>query len=410
MKLLVYNIPNTLNYGSMMMAESLFYRLAKEYSGDRIEFLVVTPKAEETCTRLYEAVGKETKNVTMKAVHPREVIAGKKIGKLLSKLTGIDLKNKLHPDVQDVDGVVVLGGDDFTEDYGYIGPILALLTFRCFNKIGKKVIMCGQTIGPFYSWRKPVVKHLLKYVTQIIARDPITYRYLSEDFKLNNVTLAADLAFLPLARESESQDVKPSDEYFTIVPSELIWKYAREKDREKYLQVLTNVAAYILEQWPDSKLLILPHVLAPETVDDTLAGRDLFIKLKRKGVDSSRIIFEQRQLLPYQARQLLSGSRLVVTGRMHAAISSLESGVPAVSLSYSRKYWGIIGEYLGMKNFIVDVRDKTWDEIEINVLQQLEKAEKQYASLREEIRIKVNAMQRKALEGIRTTAKLLLAK
>lgn len=410
MKLLVYNIPNTLNYGSMMMAENLFYYLAREYSDNNIEFLVVTPKAEETCTRLHEALGREAKNVTIKAIHPREVIAGKEIGKLVSILTGIGLKSRLHPYVRDIDGVVVLGGDDFTEDYGYIGPVLALLTFRGFNKIGKKVIMCGQTIGPFYSWRKPVVKHLLKCVTQIIARDPITYRYLSEDFKLNNVTLAADLAFLPLARESESQDVKPSGEYFTIVPSELIWKYAREKNREKYLHVLMNVAAYILERWPDSKLLILPHVVTPDINDDTLAGRDLFIKLKRRGIESTQIIFEQRKLLPYQARQLLSGSRLVVTGRMHAAISSLESGVPAVSLSYSRKYLGIIGEYLGMKNFIVDVRDKTWDEIEINVLQQLEKAEKQYASLSEEMKIKVNAVQKKASEGIRTTAKLLLAK
>ena len=285
-----------------------------------------------------------------------------------------------------------------------------MLTFRGFNKIGKKVIMCGQTIGPFYSWRKPVVKCLLEYVTQIIARDPITYKYLSDGFKLKNVSLAADLAFLPLARESERQDVKPSGEYFTIVPSELIWKYAREQDREKYLQVLTNVAAYILERWSDSKLLILPHVVTPDINDDTLAGRDLFIKLKRRGIDSTRIIFEQRQLLPYQARQLLSGSRLVVTGRMHAAISSLESGVPAVSLSYSRKYWGIIGEYLGMEDYIVDVRNETWDEIEKIVLQQLEKAEKQYASLSQEIRIKVSAMQKKASESIRTTAKLLLAK
>ncbi len=408
MKLLVYNIPNTLNYGSMMMAESLFYRLTKEYSGDRIEFLVVTPKAEETRTRLCEALGKEAENVTIKAIHPRDVIAGKKISKLLSTVTEIGLKNKLHPDVQDVDGVVVLGGDDFTEDYGYIGPVLALLTFRGFNKIGKKVIMCGQTIGPFYSWRKPVVKHLLKCVTQIIARDPITYRYLSEDFKLNNVTLAADLAFLPLARESESQDVKPSGEYFTIVPSELIWKYAREKDREKYLQVLTNVAAYILERWPDSKLLILPHVVNQD--GDILAGRDILIILRRNGIDSTRIIFEQRKLLPYQARQLLSGSRLVVTGRMHAAISSLESGVPAVSLSYSRKYWGIIGEYLGMEDFIVDVRDKNWDEIEKIVMQQLENAMKQYTILREEIKTKIDAMQMKASEGIHITARLLFAK
>jgi colanic acid/amylovoran biosynthesis protein len=247
-----------------------------------------------------------------------------------------------------------------------------MLKFRGFVSSGKKVVMCGQTIGPFFSWRKNIMKNLLKNVTKIIARDPVTYKYLTEEFKLKNVLLGSDLAFLPLAGEkdqhSQSQ-VNPEyyglkEKYFTIVPSELIWRYAKEPSREVYIDILTNAALYLLENHREYQLLILPHVLAPDSSDDRLAGRDLYINLKRKGIENGRMIFLKEQLLPFQARKLLAQSQIVFTGRMHAAISSFACGVPALSLSYSRKYWGIIGEHFGLKELIVDVRDKRWETIE----------------------------------------------
>lgn len=407
MKLLVYNIPNTLNYGSMMMAENLFYYLARKLGENALELLVVTPKAEETCSRLSAALGQKVRNVTIKAIHPSEVITGRKIARILSQVTGVGFKDRLLPEVQEIDGLVVLGGDDFTEDGGYLGPMGLLVRFMGFANIGKKVIMCGQTIGPFYSWRELIVKQLFKTVTKIIARDPITYRYLTDGLKLTNVFLAADLAFLPLAREGDFGGTKIDDEYFTVVPSELVWKFACEKDRAAYMRVLTNIAAYILECFHDSKLLILPHVLAPEDVDDTLSGRDLFLSLKRRGIESSRVIFEQRQLLPFQARQLLAGSKLVFTGRMHAAISSFTCGVPAVSLSYSRKYWGIIGEYLGMGDYIIDVREHTWDGVEKMSLDQLKRIVESYGDVQRDIATKILEMRNKAYEGIGQVASLL---
>jgi colanic acid/amylovoran biosynthesis protein len=401
MNLLVFHIPNTLNYGSMMMAENFFFYLSRELSQEDLELIIITPKPDETSTRLRKALEPAFDNIIINTVEYQEIYNGNKIEKALAMLLGIGVNRVLSPIALSVDGVLVLGGDDFSEDYGYIGPLFELLLFNRFIRSGIDVAMCGQTIGPFYSWRKPVFRYLLAKVTEITARDPITYEYLCDEFKLKNVSLGADLAFLPLAREKEHQEIKLNQRYFTIVTSELIWKYAKDPDRSNYINCLTNLAIKLLNKFNDYQLLILPHVVTPDINDDRLAGRDLYINLKRQGVNASRMVFLSDELLPYQARQLLRDSQFVITGRMHAAISSFACGVPPLSLSYSRKYWGIIGEYLGMKELIIDVRNKLWNDIEEEALNRIDYINDNYEEISSKIKSTVQEMQDKAIKSIR---------
>jgi colanic acid/amylovoran biosynthesis protein len=401
MKLLVLHIPNTLNYGSMMMAENLFFYLSRELAQEDLELVIVTPGPEETGTRLRRALGPAIDHLTINTVEPQKIYRGSKIEKALALLLGVGVHRVLSPLALSVDGVVVLGGDDFSEDYGYIGPLLELLMFRAFVRSGIDVAMCGQTIGPFYSWRRPLFRHLLARVTEITARDPITYQYLCDEFKLKNVSPGADLAFLPLVREKEDQEIKLNQPYFTIVPSELLWKYARDPQRSNYINCLTELAIKLLKKFNDCQLLILPHVVTADIDDDRLAGRDLYINLKRHGIDVSQMVFLDGELLPCQARQLLGSSQFVITGRMHAAISSFACGVPALSLSYSRKYWGIIGEYLGMKELIIDVRDQSWSDIGEMALKRIDYINDQYEEIVAKIKNTVPEMQDMAMQSIR---------
>lgn len=410
MKLLVLHIPNTLNYGSMMMAENFIFYLNRELLEERLELIIITPKPEETRKRLLKALEPAIKNITINTIESQKIYHGNKIEKALAMLLGLRVNKVLSPIALSVDGVVVLGGDDFSEDYGYIGPLFDLMMFNRFVRSGIDVVMCGQTIGPFKSWRKPVFRNLLAKVTKIIARDPITYEYLCEQFKLKNASLGADLAFLPLAREKEREGIKLNQHYFTIVTSELIWKYAKDPDRSNYINCLTNLAIKLLNKFNDYQLLILPHVITPDINDDRLAGRDLYINLKRQGVNASRMVFLNDELFPYQARQLLRDSQFVITGRMHAAISSFACGVPALSLSYSRKYWGIIGEYLGMKDLIIDVRDKSWKDIEEDAIQKVDYINGNYNNIVTETNNAVAEMRDKVLKSIRDIKGLLTSK
>lgn len=423
MKLLVLHIPNTLNYGSMMMAENLFFYLSRELAQQDLELVIATPRPEESGARLRKALQPVIDHLKINTVEPQKIYRGSKLEKALALLLGVGVHRVLSPLALSVDGVVVLGGDDFSEGYGYIGPLLELLMFRAFVRSGIDVVMCGQTIGPFYSWRRPLFRHLLARVTEITARDPITYQYLCDQFKLKNVSLGADLAFLPLAGEKEAgvivqqdnccsgflpltgekedQEIRLNQPYFTIVPSELLWKYARDQQRSDYINFLTDLAVKLLKKFSDCQLLILPHVLTADSDDDRLVGRDLYINLKRQGIARSQMVFLRGELLPCQARQLLRSSQFVITGRMHAAISSFACGVPALSLSYSRKYWGIIGEYLGMKELIIDVREQSWSDIGDIALNRMDYINDHYEEIAAGIKNTVPKMQDMAMQSIR---------
>lgn len=394
MKILAYDIPNTLNYGSMMMAENYMYYYSMKKG--KAEFLVITPRPKETKERLSKAT---CQKVSVKTIRSSDVIGRTFFEKILCLLTGNSIKRFIKE--EKIDEVVVFGGDTYSEDYLIIDPIFNLLQFLHYERCNVPVKMIGQTIGPFKSWRKLVFRALLSKVSVIYARDPITYEYLTKELKMRNVKLSADLAFLPLAKEileGDENDEKWklfSDDYATLVPSGLIWRYGKEKDRRAYVEFLVDICKYIINELK-YKLVLLPHVVTEnDKFNDLLLARDLYIYLVRNGFKEEDFTVVKDILLPYQARQILGGSRFVITGRMHAAISAFEQQVPAISLAYSRKYHGIIGEYFGMKDFIVDVRDVIWSKAKEIVIDSIKEVERNYFKIVEKIQENVRKMQKK---------------
>lgn len=394
MRILVYDMPNTLNYGSMMMAENFLNNL-RLMLGDKsqLEAIIITNKCQETKQRFESALNNNGINII--TISPNNIHGGKKIDKIFNLITGKNIKNIIID--SQIDAAVVFGGDDFSEDYGFIGPLMELIEFYHLKNLGIKVFMCGQTIGPFYKWRKYIFKKLLRNIEVISARDPITYEYLTKDFRLKNVTLNADLAFLPLARENDNLSINIPPNYITIVPSGLIWRYAKIKNRESYIEFLVKLVVTLYKEYKID-IVLLPHVVTDDDIcNDVLTARDVYIYSLRAGIPAEKIHIIKSHLLPFEARKILGRSKFVMTGRMHAAISSFEQGVPAISYAYSRKYHGIIGEYFGMESLIIDVRDITWDEAlkaSVNALRYVEENEK---ILRDRINVVMNDMQVKAL-------------
>jgi colanic acid/amylovoran biosynthesis protein len=70
--------------------------------------------------------------------------------------------------------------------------------------------------------------------------------------------------------------------------------------------------------------------------------------------------------MPTRARFILGNGYLTITGRMHAAVSTLQMGTPAIALSYSAKYKGVIGMNLDRNDLIIESNDKAlWDKKQI---------------------------------------------
>ena len=176
MNIYIYNCPNTFNYGSMMMGENFISYFNKVTSKKNSYY--VESMNEININRLKEATSiSEIYSVSMNSMFQEQ------LNKLDYVLAYIKIKRIISDFANKIDLVVVLGGDDFTEDYGWKVPLMNAIKFNILKKENLAVVMLGQTMGPYHSFRKPAMKYLLNRIDAIYSRDPVTYNYL-ESFGL----------------------------------------------------------------------------------------------------------------------------------------------------------------------------------------------------------------------------------
>jgi len=390
MKIAVLQIPNTYNYGSMMMAENIIHYLNARVK--QAMFYVDVSSAEDL-DRLRIATGMDN-IVPLSDIKYVKESRSEEYCKIKQQL--IWLKETMSlPNIL-VDGgiqqIIVLGGDNLTEGGAKYIPIVK----RCvdFNKMSKEKIdihLVGQTVGPFKKWKGTLPKLLLRQSNIFIyTRDEISHRYLKDELNIRNSKECADLAFLDLAKqtavpqqETLSEYSLKKDGYVTIVPSGLWRVYG--SNEERYVDMWCRIVEMLLAD-PAArrlKLVMLPHVLKPDEDDD----RKMITRIEEK-VGSDRLIAIHDGMYPYQARHILGGGVLTVSGRMHASVSTFQMGKPAISLSYSVKYAGVIGGGLGRNDLIIEVNDPKFhdtDKVVVELVKKVKYVLDDYSRLIEEI-------------------------
>lgn len=370
MNIYIINCSNTFNYGSMMMGEN---------------FITYFNKVTNTENKYYVETQEEINvNRLKEATHFQQIYAVKKdaaFHNVKSKyeflLGYVKIKDLVSDFVKSLDLVVVLGGDDFTEDYGWKSPILSAIKLNLLKRSGLKIIMFGQTVGPYKSFRKQVMKVLLKKIDKIYTREPISFLYLKK-LGLKNISLTDDLALLPLKKQIYNKRAK---EYITFCPSELIYKYTKKGVREDWLNFNKFIISQIFEKYPDKKVVFIAHVLKPETADDRKIVNDLYNLLSDDLKE--KVIVKNNIMYPFQVREYIQQSLFTISSRMHPVISSIQCEIPAIAISYSNKYWGIIGERYGLKEYIIDVRESDYVEMCNKFTIILDKIEKEYFNIQE---------------------------
>jgi len=358
-----------------MMGEN-FISSFNKLTGNKNKYYVETDD-EVNITRLKEATGiNEIYAVAQNSLFKAETLKKDYI------LGYLRLKNIISDFINKIDLVVILGGDDFTEDYGWKRPIVNGIKFNILKRYGLKVVMLGQTMGPYESFRKPIMKFLLSKIDKIYPRDPITYNYLQE-LGLKNINITDDLALLTLSK----QEVKPrSKEYITYCPSELIYRFSKEGNRQDWINFNLFMIDELMKKYPTKKLVLLPHVTRPEAVDDSIIAKELYELVINKY--EGRIILESNEMFPYEVRNYIQQSLFTISSRMHPVVSSIQCEIPAIALSYSSKYWGIIGERYGLGDYIIDVRHLNYEEMKEKFTMLLNNIEAEYGEIQEKMKVK----------------------
>lgn len=406
LRILVTHIRNTYNYGSAMMAINLIYYLNKAL-GVNVKFYTDT-RGEVNLLRLVDST-------LVNSIFINEILPKRKRGyrfKVFKCFNDVNcnvgwVKSYAEGIANNYDALIVLGGDDLSEYYNKLSVFFEMYKIHLISK-KIPVFLASQTIGPFTGIRKKAAKKYLKN-SFIYARDLWTFNYLKKELGLNNIFSTADLAFLDLPRQqndNETMDILnyyklSKDSYITLVPSGLVKSYTN--NIESYISTWRDILINLLcdPRLKGNKIVLLAHVLRSYSVDDRVIIKQILDQL-----DSSyreRIIPVYDNLLPYQARLILGNGLLTITGRMHAAISTFQMGKPAISLSYSIKYQGVIEETLGLKNLVIKTcPENLWELGAIcdEVILKVDYVLKNYCEVKKEIENSVENCKEKALAQI----------
>lgn len=267
-------------------------------------------------------------------------------GKLMLKeLLGAGRGSKLPPSLSRSDAVILAGGDMLC--YGpsitrrVIEPLLAAA------RAGKKVILLGQSIGPFQTEEETALFRALYAACHLVAvRDQVSYDYLAGQLGLDPAKLEkyADSAYL---LEPDKQALAwwntrfaPGDRVVGVSLSVGISGWAGMKYGE-YLDAWVGHLSRILNE-TDSKICLIPHVQ-----DSGRSDSEVCTAVFRKLGYDPRVVCAGLDFSAAEFKAIISQCRMLVAERMHAAVGAYSTGVPASMVAYSAKAEGMANEMLG---------------------------------------------------------------
>lgn len=397
------NAHSVLNYGNMLMTENAITYLSQLMPESSF---VIAKQGVSGADLVYDRLSRATLDNTIEVRGTRSppVLDKEHILSFVSQYT----KGLVNPwsiervrMLEDCGTAIHLGGDTLSNVYSTTTLLRRLFDMWSLKRAGKKVFILSHTLGPFLWWQKPLVRYVLKRIDGVYCRDEKSFKYTKNKLRIKNIRLSADLAFLDLARQKERVSMEKygitPKKYFTFVISGLWNKYSH--DYEIYINGLVNLVKHLLKKCKEynMQLVLLPHVWAEKDkrLLDELVSR----------INDNNIVPIKEILLPYQARAILGSSYFVVSQRMHGAISSLQMGVPAVGISYSVKYSGVIGEYLDLPELVAEIGKNSFVKDIKKVEDVVDQALDNISELKNRINKSLDKAKKDAMKQIEGTAK-----
>lgn len=400
MNILITNLNNTYNYGSMMMGENLITYLNKHFQNVNY---YIDAKNIEHVNRLKEACSYD--NIYLDKIFDITLITNKIKGirRFERKFKDEIAYKKCH---NFYDAIFILGGDDFSELYYKIPSEsnLVINSLKHINNLNNcsKLYMIGQTIGPYTDERLELAKKVFNDI-KIYSRDNTSAEYLEKNgIKVN---ISRDLAFLNLNLQNSQSETAilrkyslKKDEYIIIVGTGLFENYETDKHTMKiaFEQIINNLK----KKYPDKKIVWLSHVLNCNATDNRMLetlNKDLFDLI----IDNA--------ILPNEARFILGNGYFTVTCRMHAAVSTFQMKKPAICLSYSPKYNGVIARGLNMEDLVIEAKgQELWRKNIVDlIMNKVEYIERNYGQLQQKIEKEVSGCQKQVIDMLNDITKEL---
>ncbi len=253
--------------------------------------------------------------------------------RIAMSLTGLIGPNKNIGELaKQADMILAVGG-------GYLRGGTVLSAFKSWGahygqlriaaKYGNKSVYLSQSVGPFHGVYKMMVTRKLRQIHAVYLRDDRSVN----EYNIKSVKRAPDMAVLELANSTVSHRVPSATASPVMVAREIT-------SPRTYYDFLQESSESRIFDW---------------ALQSTGGANDDYNLTKKYGKKD-----------PVKLKSILDENipRIVVSTRLHGALSSLIAGYPAIHLSYERKGWGAY-EDLGLEEFVVNARDTTLAEVEV---------------------------------------------
>lgn len=225
------------------------------------------------------------------------------------------------------------GGDSFSDIYG-LKRMVRECSYKLLAIINKIPLILGpQTYGPYnLKISKILAKIILKKATIVFSRDKKSSELIYELSKINAID-TTDLAFrLPYTKET-----KFSKKSIGINISALMWNAGFNGKNQFGLKInykeYINKIIYYIKQLKDNEIYLISHVNGTGIEDDYKLCKELSQKYN--------VNLAPKFKTPIEAKTFISKLDLLIGSRMHATIGAFSSGVPTISLAYSKKFEGL---------------------------------------------------------------------
>lgn len=305
------------------------------------------------------------------------------------------LRRALHT-ARGCDAVLMVGGDNYTLDYGY--PQTAFEHLRMAREMGKPTILWGASIGPFS--RDPEYEDWaageLSKASLVLVRETVTLDYLKSIGVEDNVRLVADPAFRleprPPARLSALVNRALSAGCIGVNLSPLIARYCDAS--VDWFARCTLTLTKLLDAFKEP-ILLIPHVTSDcgdANGDDHLFMRKLVNTI---GADEERLVLLEPSLQASETKWVISRVRLFAGARTHSTIAAISSAVPTLGIGYSAKARGISRDVYGHDRWLISGTEFDPDRFSALLLSM----SKEEMSIRHHLQQVVPALQTRATEA-----------
>lgn len=360
MKIVITNVYCYQNKGDSGIILSMIENLQKNFDNAEIKLVSLYPDKD---------MGKYGKSVEVLSPIIRNswdadkyILAIRNIMMLLIKWVQYSLKlfiSETEKEIASADLVVSCGGGymqsrdikKFVMCFSY-----HYIQLLCARKSKRRYVIFAQSIGPFDFFSVKVVKSILRDARLTLARESYSYDYVKKNFRLKNLYLTADTAFL-LKAQKIPINLDTGKKKVGITVRNWIYPNSKDTDKmnEKYIKAFVHFINVLIAE-NNVHVYIMPQCTSPGEDNDLIISMQIYEEVE----DHALCTVIEQDFTPQELKYIYSQMDYFIGTRMHSNIFSLSEYVPCIAISYEYKTDGIM-ESVGLKEYIISIDDISFE-------------------------------------------------